>query len=171
MSEQNKKTVLAYVDAFNRGDLEGVCRQFTPDALAWGVLGGGEIAKVRDLWRDLIECLEVKLHVESIVAEDELVAVRFIERGHSVRDFRGMQATGRRYEAIAMEWFEMRDGLIHRRWGARDSGTIYGQLGFPPPGAESPSGLEALAVRFEVEHPDLADALRRLVDALGKAGI
>lgn len=33
------------------------------------------------------------------------------------------------------------------------------------------SALEAFAVRFEVDHPDLADALRRLVDALGKAGI
>lgn len=37
--------------------------------------------------------------------------------------------------------------------------------------AEPLSGLEALVVRFEVDHPDLADALRRLVDALGKAGI
>lgn len=31
--------------------------------------------------------------------------------------------------------------------------------------------LESLAVRFEAEHPALADALRQLVDALGKAGI
>ena len=31
--------------------------------------------------------------------------------------------------------------------------------------------LEELAVGFEVEHPALAGVLRRLVDALGKAGI
>lgn len=31
--------------------------------------------------------------------------------------------------------------------------------------------LEALAVRFEADHPALADHLRRLVDLLGKAGI
>lgn len=31
--------------------------------------------------------------------------------------------------------------------------------------------LEELAVEFEVEHPALAGVLRRLVDALGKAGI
>ena len=36
---------------------------------------------------------------------------------------------------------------------------------------EPASALKKLAVRFEVEHPDLADAVRRLVDALGKAGI
>lgn len=31
--------------------------------------------------------------------------------------------------------------------------------------------LEALAVKFEVEHPALAEAVRDVVDALGKAGI
>jgi Domain of unknown function (DUF4404) len=36
-----------------------------------------------------------------------------------------------------------------------------------PPGPR----LEALAVRFEADHPALADVLRQIVDALGKAGI
>jgi Domain of unknown function (DUF4404) len=31
--------------------------------------------------------------------------------------------------------------------------------------------LESLAVRFEAGHPALAEALRELIDALGKAGI
>jgi hypothetical protein len=31
--------------------------------------------------------------------------------------------------------------------------------------------LEALAVKFESEHPALAGVIRQLVDALGKAGI
>jgi hypothetical protein len=31
--------------------------------------------------------------------------------------------------------------------------------------------LEALAVRFEADHPALAQVLRQLIDALGKAGI
>jgi hypothetical protein len=37
-----------------------------------------------------------------------------------------------------------------------------------PPSA---SGLEALAVKFEADHPALAESLRGLVDALAKAGI
>ena len=37
----------------------------------------------------------------------------------------------------------------------------------PPPGPR----VEALAVRFEADHPALADVLRQIVDALGKAGI
>ena len=31
--------------------------------------------------------------------------------------------------------------------------------------------LESLAVQFEADHPQLAELLRRIIDALGKAGI
>jgi steroid delta-isomerase-like uncharacterized protein len=122
--------VLAYVDAFNRGDLEELCRLFAPDALVWGVLGWGNLDAVRPIWRELIECLKVQLDVQAIVAEGDTVAVRYTERGTSVRDFRGAKATGRSYELIAMEWFVVRDGLIHRRWGARDSASQARQLGW-----------------------------------------
>jgi hypothetical protein len=37
--------------------------------------------------------------------------------------------------------------------------------------ARSASGLDGLAAKFEANHPALADILRQLVDALGKAGI
>jgi len=39
--------------------------------------------------------------------------------------------------------------------------------------AQSPSdaGLESLAVKFEADHPALAEGLRRVADTLGKAGV
>ncbi len=37
--------------------------------------------------------------------------------------------------------------------------------------ATLPDRLEALAVRFEVDHPTLAASSRRLVDILGKVGL
>jgi hypothetical protein len=44
-----------------------------------------------------------------------------------------------------------------------------------PDGAQTadatPGGLEALAVRFEADHPQMAAALRQVADLLGKAGI
>jgi hypothetical protein len=51
---------------------------------------------------------------------------------------------------------------------ARD---IEGALGKQDARAASASGLDALAMKFEADHPALADTLRRLIDALGKAGI
>jgi hypothetical protein len=35
----------------------------------------------------------------------------------------------------------------------------------------TPGNLEALAVRFEADHPSMAAALRQVADLLGKAGI
>ena len=132
MSQRNKERVLAYVDAFNRGDLDGVCNQFANDALIWGVLGWGGIAVARPIWKDLMESLQMQLAVEGMICEADTVAVRYTERGTSVKAFRGFEATGKSYEIAAMEWFEIKDGLIHRRWGARDSAAISRQLGFPP---------------------------------------
>jgi predicted ester cyclase len=125
-----KEVVLAYVDAFNRGDLETLCALFAPGALIWGVLGWGEVEVARPIWKELIEALQIQLTVESIVAEGGTVAVRYTERGKSVGTFRGQGPTNKSYELIAMEFFEVKNERIHRRWGARDSGTMNRQLGF-----------------------------------------
>jgi hypothetical protein len=42
------------------------------------------------------------------------------------------------------------------------------------PGASAPAdtaGIESLAVKFEADHPALAEGLRRVADTLAKAGI
>jgi len=38
-------------------------------------------------------------------------------------------------------------------------------------GATPPARLEALAVRFEADHPAIAEVLRDIVDTLGRAGV
>lgn len=127
---QQKAIVLEYVEAFNHGNLDGVCNTFTPDAQIWGVLGWGSLEKARPVWKALIEALNMQLHVDAIISEANLVAVRFTERGRSAADFLGKAPTGRSYEISAMEWFEIQDGRIRRRWGARDSASMNRQLGF-----------------------------------------
>jgi hypothetical protein len=42
-----------------------------------------------------------------------------------------LEPTGKTYEIVAMEWFELRDGRIARRWGARDSASQARQIGLP----------------------------------------
>jgi len=125
-----KDIVLQYVAAFNRGDIDGLCRLFAPEALIWGVFGWGSVDKVRPIWEDLIDCLQMSLQVDALIAEENTVAARYTERGRSAKAFKGFEPTGRSYEITAMEWFEVRDGLIQRRWGARDSASQFRQLGF-----------------------------------------
>lgn len=51
------------------------------------------------------------------------------------------------------------------------SGDIEKALGGKGGAAPSESKLNELAVKFEADHPTLAEAVRDVIDALGKAGI
>src|ERR1700760_959344 len=128
---QNRAVIIAYVDAFNRGDVNEVRRLFSADAEIFGVLGRGGLDKAIPIWEQLVRCFKINFRVEAMVAEGDTVAVRFIERGTFSSPFRDIPPTGKSYEVIAMEWFVLRDGKVTQRWGARDSAAIFGQMGVP----------------------------------------
>ena len=129
--ESNKKVVLEYVGAFNRGDMEALRRLFTEDALVYGVLGWGGLDAVVPIWQEIHDAFAIEMRVEAMAAEDDTVAVRYVERGTSVGSFRGLPVTGKSFEVVAMEWFVFKDGRIHRRWGARDNAAQFRQMGLP----------------------------------------
>lgn len=130
MSEDdNKRVVLDYVDAFNRADMEALRQMFTSNALVYGVLGWGGLDQVVPIWEEIHKAFAIQLQVESIIAEGDTVAVRYVERGRCVGSFRGQPVTGKSFEIVAMEWFIVQEGKIHRRWGARDSAAQSRQMG------------------------------------------
>lgn len=96
MFEENKRIVLSYVSALS--DL------FTPDALIYGVLGWGEIEKVKPIWRQLMHSFQLNLQVESMIAEGDIVAVRYTERGTFAQPFFGR---GRDRQALRSRRHEM----------------------------------------------------------------
>src|SRR6185295_12970266 len=116
---------------FNRGDIEVLIDLFAPDALVYGVLGWGRMDQAVPIWREIKAAFDIQLQVESMIADDDIVAVRYIERGTSVGSFRGGPVTHRSFELVAMEWFNFKDGKIHRRWGARDNASQLRQMGLP----------------------------------------
>ena len=128
--EANKAVVRAYVAAFNAGDQAALQALFAPDAQIWGVLGWGGMDRVLPIWRMLHEGLAMILTVEEMIAEGDVVAVRYLERGTWRGEFRGQPPTGKSYEMTAMEWFRLKYGLITHRWGARDAETQSRQIGF-----------------------------------------
>jgi hypothetical protein len=129
--EENKRVVLEYVEAFNRRDEATLRGLFTEDALIYGVLGWGGMDEVVPIWREIWAAFNVQLNVAAIIAEGDMVAVRYDERGEFVGPFRGNEPTNRPFECVAMEWFILEGGRIKRRWGARDSATQARQMGMP----------------------------------------
>ena len=127
--ESSKAVVREYVDAFNRGDLGRLKSLLADDAEIQGVKGKGTFEKVEPVWRQLIEGYGIQLKIESLIAEGNTVAVRYLESGTFRNPAFGNLPTGRSYELIAMEWFEIENGKIKRRWGARDAAAQAKQLG------------------------------------------
>ncbi len=128
-SDAHKQVVRQYVAAFNQGDLATLQQLFTPDALIQGVLGWGDLATVMPIWQELHTAFALELTIEHIIAEGDTVAVRYTERGQFRNPFRGQEPTGQSFEVVAMEWFTMQDGKIHRRWGAREFASQSRQRG------------------------------------------
>ncbi len=127
-----KDVVHAYVEAFDAGDWSRMSDLFTPDGEVFGVLGSAPLPAALAIWRELHQGLGMRLQIEALVEEGDSVAARLRERGRftgAFRGFPGAEPTAKAYEVLAMEWFELRDGRIARRWGARDSAAIRSQVG------------------------------------------
>ena len=127
-TEHNKWIVQQYVEGFNRGDMEALPKLFTSDVQIQGVLGFGGLDVAIPVWTELHSAFGIQLDIVAMIAERDVVAVRYTERGTFRAAFRGKEPTGKSYELVAMEWFEFKEGLIHRRWGARDSASQARQL-------------------------------------------
>lgn len=127
--EQAKAVVRRYVEAFNRGDLEGLRALLAHDAEIQGVMGQGVFEKISPVWQQLIEGYGMQLRIVGLIAEGNTVAARFVETGTFNKPAFGREPTGKSYELIAMEWFEIAGDKIVRRWGARDSASQARQLG------------------------------------------
>ncbi|HEV2867340.1 MAG TPA: nuclear transport factor 2 family protein [Allosphingosinicella sp.] len=131
MKAEVPEAVAAYVAAFNAGDWAAMRGIFTADAQIWGVLGYGGLDAVEPIWRELHEGLAMRLEPVAAAVDGDTVVLRYRETGRFQGAFRGLaghEPTGRTYEVTAMEWFELQEGRIARRWGARDSAAIERQL-------------------------------------------
>jgi steroid delta-isomerase-like uncharacterized protein len=133
IEDEAKKVVRQYVDAFNRGDMEALRSLLAEEAEIQGVFGRGLFDRIEPIWRQLIEGYGMRLEIRGLVAEGNVVAARYVETGTFREPAFGNPPTGKSYELVAMEWFEIEDGKIKRRWGARDAASQARQLGIPTP--------------------------------------
>jgi steroid delta-isomerase-like uncharacterized protein len=129
IEEEAKAVVAGYVAAFNSGDLDKLHSLLAEDAEIQGVLGAGQFAKITPIWRQLIEGYGMQLSIQGLIAEGNIVAARYVETGTFRSAAFGHEPTGKSYELVAMEWFEIENGKIKRRWGARDAASQARQLG------------------------------------------
>jgi steroid delta-isomerase-like uncharacterized protein len=140
-SEQNKAVVLRFFEeAFNRGNLavisELIAHQLayhTPDGAIRGIEGAQQlVTEMRAAFPDF------NVTPEQVIAEGDMVVVRFTDRGTHQGEGIGVPPTGKQVTWTGVDIFRIAEGKIIEGWGITDSLGLMQQLGVIP-ASEAPS--------------------------------
>ncbi len=143
IAERNRQAVLDHFRALERGDLDAALADFDPTMVNHRIEPGSAPGRA-----GLAQTLSVVLacfpaatwHVESIVADAELVAAHLMVEGDAHGVIMGVQATGQRVTWRHIHWFRMSNGTIIEHDAIRDDRGLLRQLGMNVRGPH-PGGL------------------------------
>jgi predicted ester cyclase len=134
-----------FEDVFNeqRLDLTGeiMAEEYAEHAVE--PFGGQEPGQVQgpSHQRGVVEWLraqfpDLRMRIQSIIAEGELVAVRIRSEGTNLGSLGGVAPpTGKRFAAEQSHWYRVADGRLCEHWATRDDLSAMLQLGvIRPPG-------------------------------------
>lgn len=145
-TEASREIVLRMVDAWRAGDLDAAVAAYAPDfiyhnpivaatpGLPPGPAGMRQLmAATRAAFPDL------DYAVETIIAEEDRVAVLYRWSGTHLGDLGGIPASGRRVTAAGAIVCRVAKGRIVEQWDIDDRLDVAQQLGMlPAPGAAAP---------------------------------
>ena len=129
MMEQNKLLVRRFIEEFwNHGNMEAADELIAADCSAWDEPFGPEGFKqlftvVRAAFPDL------QFRIEDMLAENDKVAVRFVENGTHQGMWFDLPATGKQITVSGVAIFRIADGKIAHQWAHNDFGGEMQQLG------------------------------------------
>jgi steroid delta-isomerase-like uncharacterized protein len=72
---------------------------------------------------------DIHFTIEEMVAENDLVALRYISQATQQRDFMGIPATNKQVTVRGMDIFRIRNGQIAEAWSIFDQLAMLQQLG------------------------------------------
>ncbi len=102
----------------------------TPDFVAHGATRDADLEEDRQAvigWKAAAP--DMTIHVDHLVAEGDMVAVRWTGLGTNTGEGNGLPATGRKVTARGMTFFRFRDGRIAEEWNSIDMLGVMRQLG------------------------------------------
>jgi steroid delta-isomerase-like uncharacterized protein len=140
MSEENKALARSFYERVNAGDLsvvdELVADDFVDHEEFPGIPSNKDgvkqfFAMTRSAFPDL------RFEAQEVVAEDDLVSMRFVFTGTQQGEFMGVPPTGKQVEVGGFDLVRIENGQVTEHWGVLDAMALMQQLGAVP--AEAPA--------------------------------
>jgi steroid delta-isomerase-like uncharacterized protein len=137
-TEQNKATIRrGFEEIWNQGNLAVMDETFAPTAMLHSPvqpepLRGLEILKTL-VTRLRVAFPDFHVTIEDLLAEGEIVVVRYTMRGTHRGDYFGIPPTGRPVTSPEIELFRVVDGKIEEMWLEFNVMDVLQQLGVMPP--------------------------------------
>jgi predicted ester cyclase len=149
-TEENKRIVLNFSEAFSRGDIDAAAALFADE----GINHGRRVTRdaIRAVLSDLDTTFErPKLEILTIVADDEWVVLRTMMSGrHSGKNVipihmlsPGTEPTGKSFSVQVVHMFRIANGKIIEHWAGRDDLGLHWQLGLIPAPEWAKARMEA----------------------------
>lgn len=131
--EVNKRISLEYFEAFVKGDKEWWAKHVAPKfrrhdpGLPYEVIGPKGLQHHHDVL--LTGVPDLKLHIHTVIAENDKVLVCLRFRGTHTGELFGYNPTGNAIDVEVFDLFQLHSGVIVEHWAMVDSLGILKALG------------------------------------------
>lgn len=137
MSDKQKNVERSeyFAQELMKGNLDVVNEVFAPDFVDHDPAPDqGEGAEgLRDFWVSFRTAFpDFKIQVETMVVEDDKVAIAYTVSGTNDGQFEEHPPTGKRMSVRGLQIARFEDGMVQERWGMSDLLEIHKQLGLVP---------------------------------------
>jgi steroid delta-isomerase-like uncharacterized protein len=135
-AEENKALIRRWIEAYNERDLQAEAEVLAPDYVAHVPAAPGPLEGL-EAWRQFSGSFaeafpDIRLTVEEIFSEGEMVAARVAFRGTHRGEFQGIPPTGKEVAFTSIEVNRVRDGKVEEHWVELDLLGLMQQLGAIP---------------------------------------
>ena len=137
MSAENKALFQRFVDGMNAKDTDAIGQLMSADFIDHDLPPGqepgieGMVAMMRGFFAAFPD---LKVTINQLIAEGDLVAATMTTEGTQTGEFMGMPASGKKISMTEMHMVRVVDGKAVEHWGVADAMGMMQQLGLTPQG-------------------------------------
>ncbi len=133
VEEQNKELARKMFEAWGKGDFETYKELLAPDyayyypSRSTTSMSQEETIEIRKMLQKAIP--DISWSIEELIATEDKVIIRFVERGTHEGEFMGIPATGNKYETSGISIRRIENGKVVEEREELDKLGLYQQLG------------------------------------------